>query len=161
MPAEEALETEVRASADIDKYYEWTRQRRARVLARWADAERDREKPPPTEPSSSDAASATSGVAPDVFITAPASSVTNSDPANIEAEMKSLTATAAAAAPPGKGKGKDGVTTPERKEAVSASLDAALKDASLRAERARHSVEALEALAPPKFSSRRDREEEK
>jgi hypothetical protein len=156
VPAEEALETEVRASADIDKYYEWTRQRRARVLARWADAERDREKPPPTEPSSSDAASATSGVARDVSITAPASSVTKSDPANIEAEMKSLTATAAK-----NGKGKDGVTTPERKEAVSASLDAALKDASLRAERARHSVEALEALAPPKFASRRDREEEK
>ena len=80
-------------------------------------------------------------------------------PANLEAEMKSLTATAAAPAKPSAG--NDGVTTPERKEAVSASLDAALKDASLRAERARHSVEALEALAPPDFPSRRDRREEK
>ena len=153
----EARETEARAGADIDKYYEWTRERRARVLARWADAERDREKPPPTVPPSRDAPSATAGVVADA--PAPASSVAKRGPANLEAEMKSLTATAAAPAKPSAG--NDGVTTPERKEAVSASLDAALKDASLRAERARHSVEALEALAPPDFPSRRDRREEK
>ena len=140
---------EARAGADMDKYYEWTRERRARVLERWESAERDREKPPPTVSLSSDAPSTT----------VTKTSVAKSDPAHLEAEMKSLTASAAA--PARKGEGDDGVTTPEQKEAVSASLDAALEEASLRAERARHSVEALEALAPPEFPSRRHRETEK
>jgi hypothetical protein len=138
--AEEKLVDE-KARAEIGRYYQWTRERRARVLAKWSESQLTQTE---TDVKSvktleSDALSKTTPR------TAP----------HIEAEMKSLTsAVAPAQADKSKDKEKVSPESKNRHEFVSSALDAQLRDASARCERARQSVEHLRGLEPPKFPSR-------
>ena len=137
--AEEKNATQT-ASLDIDKYYEWTRERRARVLEKWAETQYGQLDTKKTE----------------TKVTAEHKSTTppKKDIPAVEPDMKGLTSVVPEESTDENSRSTN--STPDRKEFVESSLDAALADASGRYDRARQSVEELEALVPLKFTSRKD-----
>ena len=144
--AEEKLVDE-KARAEIGRYYQWTRERRARVLAKWSESQLTQTE---TDVKSVKTLDSVKTLESDAL-----SKTTPRTAPHIEAEMKSLTsAVAPARADKSKDKEKVSPESKNRHEFVSSALDAQLRDASARCERARQSVEHLRGLEPPKFPSR-------